>query len=736
MQIYNVVPTFLWLHVKGSNMKENHEMNYCQSAEQLVQILMKKTQNNNPLFFRVQVAYYFAKLASMMRTSIKVHGRGNIPVSLYALNLGTSGSGKGFSTNIIEEHVINKFKTKFTEDTFKTLADINLAKIATKRAAKQQEDPDEMLEKVTKEFDSLGELAFSFDSGTAPAVKQMRHKLLMANSGSVNLEIDEIGSNLLSNVEVLNTFLELFDVGKVKQKLTKNTSENVRSAEVEGRTPTNMLLFGTPAKLLNGSKTEEEFHSLLETGYARRCFFGYSNTHITNTNVTPEEVYNMMADTSDSAFLDQLSTKLGALADMLNFDVTLDVSKPVNLLIIEYKLKCEALAASYKDHEEVSKAELSHRYYKALKLAGAYAFIEGSHEITAEHFYAAVKLAEESGEAFKRILTRERNYVKLAKYIANIGKEVTHVDLMEDLPFYKGAESQRRDMLSLATAYGYKNNIIIKKSYSDSIEFLEGESMQETDLTKMIVSYSTNITEDFTADSAPFDGLHKLVTLPDYHYTAHRFKGGYRNSVNAIQGFNLVILDVENSVSLSTAKLLLKGYKALFATTKRHTDKANRFRIILPLTHTVKLDPEKYKEFMASVFDWLPFDVDSATGDIARKWCTHEGEYFYEDGDMLDALLFIPQTRKAEDQAKKVLDNQSLSNLERWFVLNTATGNRSKQLIKYALILVDSGYTYDQLKAAVIAFNDKLKQGLTLEEINKTIMVTSMKAIANRDAGT
>lgn len=714
-------------------MKEVKDMEYCKDSEKLVDILMKKTQNNNPLFFRVQVAYYFAKLASMMRTNINVHGRGTIPVSLYALNLGVSGSGKGFSTNILEEQVINQFKTNFVEDTFKTIAEINLAKIATRRATKNNEDPDDVLEKVTKEFENLGELAFSFDSGTSPAVKQMRHKLLMANAGSVNLEIDEIGSNLLSNVEVLNTFLELFDVGKVKQKLTKNTAENTRSKEIEGRTPTNMLLFGTPAKLLNGSKTEDEFHSLLETGYARRCFFGYSTKHSRDTKVTPEEIYNMMADKSDAAYLKTISDRLGKLADMVNFDITLEVSKPVNLLMIEYKLQCEAIAETYKDHEEVAKAELSHRYYKAIKLAGAYAFIEGSHEITEAHLYAAIKLAEESGEAFRSILTRERNYVKLAKYMANVGTEVTHVDLMEDLPFYKGAESQRRDLLSLATAYGYKNNIIIKKSYMDGIEFLEGESMEETNLDEMIISYSKEITENFRGDVAPFDQLHKLTTLNGYHYTAHHFKNGYRSSINALQGFNLVILDIDSGVSLSTAQMLLTGYKALFATTKSHTEQKNRFRIILPLSHKVKLTPEKYKEFMQNVFDWLPFEVDTATCDISRKWESFNGSTQYQDGDMLDAMLFIPQTRKAEDQAKKVLDNHSLNNLERWFCLNASMGNRSNQMIKYALVLVDRGDSFDQVKAGITAFNDKLKDGLTEEEINKTILITAMKKIAERD---
>lgn len=712
-------------------MKDVKDMNYCNDAEQLVKILMRKTQNNDPLFFRVQIAYYFAKIASTMRANIKTHDRGNIPVSTYVINLAVSGSGKTLSANIIEEQVINQFKEIFVESTFPALASSNLAKIAVKRAHKNQTDPDETLEKVEKEFELLGELFFSFDSGTSPAVKQMRHKLLMANAGSVNLEIDEIGSNLISNAEVLDTFLELYDVGKVKPKLIKNTDKNIRNVEIDGRTPTNMMLFGTPSKLLNGSKTEEEFYSMLGTGYARRCLFGYTKAHTKDLNRNPEEVYDLMTDTSDVAFLTNISNKFGKLADQVNFELTITMTKKVTLLLIEYRINCESLAESLGDHAEIEKAELTHRYFKTLKLAGAYAFIEGNHEITENNLYAAIKLVEESGKAFKKILTREKPYIKLAKYIASINREVTQVDLIEALPFYKGGESQKKDMMNLAITYGYKNNIIIKKSYIDGIEFLEGESMELTNLNEIIVSYSTRITEGYRAERPTFDQLHQITTS-NHHYTAHHFKNGYRSSPNAIQGFNLVILDVDDGVSLDTAKLLLTGYKALFSTTKRSTDSHNRFRIILPLTHEVKLAAEPYKQFMENVFNWLPFTVDDQTKDIARKWQGFAGNYEYIDGKMLDAMLFIPQTKKAEEQSKKVLDTQSLSNLERWFVANTGNGNRSNQLIKYAFVLVDGGKSFDEVKSAILSFNSKLADKVTDDELNTTIFTSVIHKISKR----
>jgi hypothetical protein len=713
-------------------MKTLDEMEYNPTSEQLVEILCSKTQNSNPLFFRVLVGYYFSLVASMMRTTIATHDRGDIPVNMYALNLSTSGSGKGFSTNIMENHVINQFRGRFLEETFPILAEQNLPKLALKRANRKSTDPDEELIRVSKEFEGLGSLVFSFDSGTPAAVKQMRHKLLMADAGSVNLQIDEIGSNLVSNVDVLNTFLELFDMGVIKQKLIKNTAENTRNEEIVGRTPTNMLLFGTPSKLLNGSKTEEELYSMLETGYARRCFFGYSRASNRVVDQTPEEVYEQLTNQDSNQYLDQLSDRLEGLADIINVNKRLVMSKETSLVLIEYRLKCEREANLYPEHEEIKKAEISHRYFKALKLAGAYAFIDDSPELTETHLYQAIKLAEESGEAFNQLLTRDRAYVKLAKYLGTTKRDVTQADLTEDLPFYRGAAAQKTEMLTLATAWGYKNNVIIKKSFSDGIEFLRGETLKETDLDKMVVSYSTDITTDYRNEYAPFDQLSKLTQAPGLHWVAHHLNGGYRNEENCIPGFNLVVIDVDGGVNLSTVKLLMKNYKFLVYTTKRHTEDENRFRIIFPINYELTLDAKDYKEFMSNIYEWLPFECDTATGQRARKWMSHDGHFEYNDGDVLDALPFIPKTSKNEERKELLNSQHSMDNLERWVMNNTGDGNRNNMMLRFAMILVDGGFEFEPIRQRVMSLNEKIPDKLDEAEIMSTIMITVAKAIAKR----
>lgn len=713
-------------------MKPFDQMAYHPTAEQVVDILCAHTQSDDRLFFRLLTGYYFSLAATQMRCTINSLDRGEIPVNMYTLNLAPSGYGKTMSMNLLEERVLSLFRTRFLEETFPLLAEQNLPKLAIKRANRKNTDPDDELVRITKEFESLGELLFSFDSGTAPAVKQMRSKLLMAGAGSMNLIMDEVGANLISNAEVFDTFIELYDKGLVKSKLIKNSTENVRGAEIIGQTPSNLLMFGVPNSLLDGAKTEEALMRMLDMGYARRCFFGYVKNGRRRSGRTATQMFDDRTNTNHDATVQALAERLETLADIINANKKLAISRDTSILLNEYQLHCEARADQLPEHREIQKRELSERNFKVLKLAGAYAFIDDSPEVTEDHIYNAIRVAEDSGEAFNQLLSRDKPWVKLAKYIANVGQDVTQADLAEDLPFYRGGVSAKQEMLQLATAYGYKNNIIIKKSYEDGIEFLRGETLKATDLNQMIVSYSTDIAVDYRNERPAFDQLHKLTQAPGMHWVAHHLAGGHRNEENCLPGFNLVVVDVDGGTKLDAAKALLKNYKSLIYTTKRHTDDENRFRIILPTSHELTLDARDYKEFMQNVFEWLPFEVDKATAQRARKWMSHDGHYEYNDGELFDVLPFIPKTSKNEERKQLLNSQQSLDNLERWVINNIGDGNRNNMLLRYAMILLDSGLEFEGIRVKVMELNNKIPDRLEEAEIMATIMITVAKTLSKR----
>jgi hypothetical protein len=154
----------------------------------------------------------------------------------------------------------------------------------------------------------------------------------------------------------------------------------------------------------------------------------------------------------------------------------------------------------------------------------------------------------------------------------------------------------------------------------------------------------------------------------------------------------------------------------------------------MPINYFISLNSKDYKEFMNNIFEWLPFQVDDKTGQRSRKWLTcDQGTYEYSAGDkLLDALLFIPKTAKNDERKQLVQSQQSLSNLERWFVQNMDLGNRNNQLLRYALILVDMGYDIESIRTSLTELNSKLEDKLSKSELESTIIVTVAKKIIDK----
>lgn len=702
--------------------------------KEMVDVLCAKTQNSDRSLFSCEAAYFIGKMASNMRATIVTKDRGDIPVNIYALALATSGFGKGHSINIIENDFMKPFRNRFMQDTMETIAEQRFWKLAADRAVKKGTSDQEEYDKITGEYNRAGAFPFTFDSGSTPAVKQLRQKLLIGGIGAINLQIDEIGSNLTGSDELLTTFLELYDQGLVKQKLTKNTNDNQRGEELDGKTPANMLLFGTPSKLFDGSQTEDLFYTFLDIGYARRCIFGFGQQkNKAHETMSPAEIYAKLIQPSNMQSMNSLSNLFHKLADPAMFGWRMMVEDDVAIQLLTYKIACEKAADALPEHEEIRKAELGHRYFKALKLAGGYAFLDQSSEVEMDHLMSAILLIEESGRSFQTILSREKAYVKLAKYIAAVGEEVTHADLHEALPFYKSGNAARNEMMTLATAWGYKKNIIIKKNFVDGIEFFRGETLQETDLSEIIISYSNHWAYHYLGEKAPFDQLHLVTQEPGIHWANHHFRNFHRAEENVTPGFNMIVIDVDGGVRLEQVHELLSEYKFMTYTTKRHTEQEHRFRLMLPMNYHLELDSDEYKEFMNHFMAWLPFETDTAANQRSKKWESFEGgSYHYNlEGELIDALDFIPKTSRNEAFKNRNQKLESLDNLERWFAQRIAMGNRNNNMIKFALALVDSGMPLLEVEKAVKAFNGKLSNPLSENEIDSTVMVTVGKRYAS-----
>jgi hypothetical protein len=709
------------------------------AIDDISEILAKKTRNSDRGFYRPAAAFFLCKMASCMRATIISEAYGSLPVSCYTLALATSGYGKGRGVNIVEREFMRGFSRRFTEDTLPMLADDNLWKLARERAIRQNTDEQEEYDRLLKSYNSTGPYLFTFDKATEPAVKQLRYKLLLAGSGSINLQIDEIGSNLAGSDELLTLFLELFDQGLVKPKLIKHTSDNPRSDDMDGKTPTNFLMFGTPTSLFDGGAVEEKFRAMLSTGYARRCLYGFG-TKVRDGKKRPpaEEVYKSQIDPQHKALIGKWAQHFHSLADPARYSWKLEVSDAVGIRLVEYQGWCEDRADEMKINRDIQKSEMEHRYFKALKIAGAYAFVDGSNEIEMDHLMSAILLVEESGVAFERILSRDMNHVRLAKYLAEVGEPVSTAVLLEELPFYPKAQGPQAAMMTHAMSWGYGNNIIIKKTFVDGLEFFKGETLKQTNLEKIRVSYSDNWAFHYEGEEAPFNALHQLVQAPGMNWCNHHFKDKHRTKENAIPGFNMLVFDVDGGIKLETVHELLKDHVFMTYTTKRHTPENHRFRVLMPINYVLELTDDDYKIMYDQVLGWLPFaatnpdaDIDQSANQRSKKYLSHEGgTYHYNlDGTVFDILRFIPKTRRNDEYKKDFKKLANLGNLERWFAERMADGNRNNHMIRFALALVDNGHDLADIRQMVLSFNEKLDNKLDVAELDSSVMVTVAKRI-------
>jgi hypothetical protein len=700
-------------------------------VDELAKIISVKVRNKDEPFFRCVVAQALCVMASNMRAKVDTEHRGEIPVNGYTIALAPSGSGKGAALAILEE-ITHDYRMSFINYLFPQVADHNLWQLAASRAGHNGTEEQVEYDILAKELANKGPFTYAFSDITTATIQQIREQLLLAKCGALTLQVDEIGTNLSSVAEALGPYLELYDQGVMKRKLTKNVPDSKRTKEIEGKTPANAYLFGTPTKLLDGTKTEDDFYSLLLTGYARRCMFAFG-IPIIEDDLTFEEEYDRLRDPKNKATMQHWSAMFAKLADPSKLNWTVTVPEDVGLCMMEYQIESERAAKLMPDHEVLKKVEKAHRYYKAIKLAGALAFIDEVLVMDMSHFHAAVKLVEESGEALSKILKREKNHVKLANYLASQDAELTHADILEALPFYnKTTGPNRTDMMLLATAWGYKNHVIIRRRFQDNIELFKGSKLKQTSLDSVTISYSDHFAYNYEPAEAAFTDLHQLTQAPDLNWCAHSFKGGHRSGENTIPGFNLMVLDIDGTTTLQTVHDFMQDHVFMTYTTKRHTPDAHRFRLILPMNYTLELDKEDYKAFMTNVMSWLPFTVDgNAAVDQVRKWATcSTGNYHYNlEGQLIDVLPFVPQTARNDQYRQHISKLTSLDALERWFAQRFADGNRNNLMAQFAFALVSSGMDYQQVEEKVLDFNKKLTPSLSVDELRRTVLVSVAKKL-------
>lgn len=705
-------------------------------SEQVVNLLCTRVQNQDKAFFRIEMAYYMCKLASNMHVSVKTITNNKMPVNAFAIAFAESGYGKNYSQNIIESEIFSEFEEEFMHVTFNNKSKESIASLAMDISSKTGEDCNEVEIELETDFKQNGHFLYSFPEGTSPALKQLCKSINLAGVGAASLEMDEIGSNMLGNAEIMATFLELYDVGHTKDKLIKVTKDSKRTRPIKGNTPANLFAFGTPVNVFDGGKVEEAFLTLCKVGYARRCFFGYGDLNLKNANkLDRDQVYAALTDKSTQSTLAALRNRFKLLADVKNVGKEIIVGEEAEKFRMDYQSFCKERAEAISEYRPIERTEMTHRHVKALKLAGAYAFCDGMSEVSVEHMKYAIALTERSGDSLYRILNQPRAHIRLANFLADFGTSVTEADLVEYLPFYSGSASNKRDLINLAMSYGYKNALAITAYKEANVMFYKGTKLEENDLSKAILSTSKEMADQYKNNSPSFAKLPKFFETTTTNWCNHHFEHGdmgkgKRSRNTTVSGANMVVFDIDNTkIKPQDLHKILDGYNHIIYTTKSHTEDSPRYRLIMPLSHKVTLEEEQYRQLCKNIAYWLPVEVDLPAIQRERKYRSYKGSKVFSclSGQNIEVMPYYPNTQQSEELENTKGKMVSLNGMKRWVIRTASEGNRNNTLYRYASFLYEQKVAEEKTKKALHDVNDLLDDPLTDKEIDETILKSIYK---------
>jgi hypothetical protein len=100
------------------------------------------------------------------------------------------------------------------------------------------------------------------------------------------------------------------------------------------------------------------------------------------------------------------------------------------------------------------------------------------------------------------------------------------------------------------------------------------------------------------------------------------------------------------------------------------------------------------------------------------------------EGQLLDALPFIPRTGRNISYLQSMENISNLPAVERWFAGQIAEGGgRNNLMFRYGTMLLSKGRPYVEAEAIVREFNSKIPNPLTLDELRRTVFTTMARKV-------
>lgn len=627
-------------------------------------------------------ALFFNTAAAMALRNIRIKRKSNnkdkiIIPNYFGITFSGSGSGKNHSDNIARSIYKPMFE-KFNDRAYTFFE--------ARRDEKRVPDPrylnmSSYFVPVTSSWQALQK--------AAQTVKDM-------DVGAVNVISDELGDTIMQMADIFTKLKSTWDTGQSEGPL--NVTSGGEAYFLVENVVFNALMFGAPAPF---ELTPAKKDRLLETyvsGMARRSFIYHNNTYKKSEN------RNALFEKQPKEFYDNLDKYILELRHFINNTEFITYPQEIRDMLLEY----DSMKELERERSHSLIAEDLGSTKKMEKLLGIIATIDLEDTINVEHLKFVIdfteamdKTAEETIEikpVYQRIYNEieKRSYTTRTEIIKSV-KDITVKDL----------DSQ---MILVQEHANILGNSLIKKEYDGIVKY-KIEKLSTTSLDNIIISINADmrptVPQGFIRKVGTFKGLADKIINADFRYSAGSFRNDYINDANYLQEQNLFIIDIDNDLTLEDAKNLFSGMTYLIATTRTHQKEkkgitCDRFRIILPTMSTFHLSPAVYSDMYMNVINSLGIEEADTQCRNASRWYygNQDGEYWYNEGELLDIRTFIPDSSEHKEASSSVnkydtstYDAPASVRVDaalRWFLANTSKGNRNKNIFLLGALLKDS----------------------------------------------
>ena len=585
----------------------------------------------------VMAIYTLARFVGMLQVKLRLSPFNTVPINVVAFIMARSGAGKTST----ERAMRKAFEPAYAEIE-------KYRKEATKLYCLKYGLPERSPTPLT------GALS------TGPGISALFSETYLSGIGAPTLIVDEIASELKKPLDLQSNFdilAIMYDNGDLDPKVIKDAGGQIQPSKCM---PFTALFMGAEHALMEDQQVLKAFVDAFVSALARRTFFCNPDDipeprkEIVIEDIVTEERDHIAKQGVIYDKLQHLSVRMTKTA-LASPERIVDIGE-AEMLYIEYR---ETLALN--QGTTIFDLEYRDRAFKALKLAGALAAMDGADEIKAIHYKQAQYYVNYFVGHLERFMKQaeEPMHEKLIRLLRNRGS-ITEAELVK----LKMASSKREidELIHFANsklgdnAWVEKNEEIELFEHEEPTEYVMAvkatanlealiAQMGDKQLAKQKIAKTT--TAGFQNMPMSFDECKQVLNndvaflvcglyppTDDERVTEAEKELGYRKEKYTFEKTAVIALDIDGTgTSFDMMAQLLKKYKYHMAMTSDPNNRLN-YRVLLFADVDIPTNKDVWTFILSHIEEETQTDLDKRPpsqfyyGFKGREILTNEGENY------------------------------------------------------------------------------------------------------------